>query len=98
MRIGIDYTSAVRQGAGIGRYTRNLVQALLALDAENDYVLLAATGGLDRAPSCPDGAESGSREAVAAAQANVGTPSPQRWRDFASRPDGVGKILDTSRK
>lgn len=45
MRIGIDYTAAVRQGAGIGRYTRQLVRALLELDRDNSYVLLAATGG-----------------------------------------------------
>lgn len=44
MRIGIDYTAAVRQGGGIGRYTRNLVQALAALDQHNEYVLLAAGG------------------------------------------------------
>jgi glycosyltransferase involved in cell wall biosynthesis len=52
MRIGIDYTAAVRQGAGIGRYTRCLVEALLELDAHNEYVLLAATGGVRKvAPS-----------------------------------------------
>ena len=45
MRIGIDYTAAVRQGAGIGRYTRHLVHALLELDQQNEYVLLAATAG-----------------------------------------------------
>ena len=50
MRIGVDYTAAVRQGAGIGRYTRELVGALLALDASHDYVLFAATGGLDPQP------------------------------------------------
>src|SRR3990172_4194457 len=33
MRIGIDITSAVTQSAGIGRYTRELVRALFALDA-----------------------------------------------------------------
>jgi glycosyltransferase involved in cell wall biosynthesis len=48
MRIGIDYTAAVRQGAGIGRYTRCLVQALLDLDPHNEYVLLAATAGAAR--------------------------------------------------
>ncbi|MGC8786841.1 MAG: glycosyltransferase family 4 protein [Anaerolineae bacterium] len=42
MRIGIDYTSAVHQGAGIGRYTRQLVTALLELDQQNEYVLLVA--------------------------------------------------------
>lgn len=40
MRIAIDYTSAVRQRGGIGRYTRELVQALAALDQANDYILL----------------------------------------------------------
>ena len=41
-RIGIDYTSAVRQGAGIGRYTRGLVKALAELDRANRYVLFSA--------------------------------------------------------
>ncbi len=45
MRIGIDYTAAVQQGAGIGRYTRELVRALAKLDQSNDYVLFAAAGG-----------------------------------------------------
>ena len=45
MRIGIDYTAAVRQGAGIGRYTRELVRALAELDRGHDYVLFAAAGG-----------------------------------------------------
>lgn len=46
MRIGIDYTAAARQGAGIGRYTRELVSALLQLEQRHDYVIFAATGGL----------------------------------------------------
>ena len=45
LRIGIDYTAAVRQGAGIGRYTRELVRALAELDRSHDYVLFAAAGG-----------------------------------------------------
>jgi glycosyltransferase involved in cell wall biosynthesis len=57
VRIGIDYTAAVNQGAGIGRYTRQLVRALLALDAahqggteaesvqQDQYILLAAVAG-----------------------------------------------------
>ena len=54
MRIGIDYTAAARQRAGIGRYTRELVTALLALVGQDailpyKYVLFAATGGLPRA-------------------------------------------------
>lgn len=49
MRIGIDYTAAVRQGGGIGRYTRNLVRALAELDAaepdvDNRYTLFVAGG------------------------------------------------------
>ncbi len=42
MRIGIDYTAAVRQGAGIGRYTRGLIGALARLDRRNEYRLLIA--------------------------------------------------------
>ena len=44
MRIGIDYTAAVRQHAGIGRYTRNLIRALADLDRENRYTLFVAGG------------------------------------------------------
>jgi glycosyltransferase involved in cell wall biosynthesis len=42
MKIGIDTTSAVMQGGGIGRYTRELVQATLAQDTANEYVLFSA--------------------------------------------------------
>ncbi len=44
MRIGIDYTAAVHQRAGIGRYARGLVRALAQLDRENEYLLLVAGG------------------------------------------------------
>ena len=43
MRIGIDVTSAVTQSAGIGRYTRELVRAMLTLGAPHRYTLLYAT-------------------------------------------------------
>ncbi|CAG0934668.1 mannosyl-N-acetyl-alpha-D-glucosaminyl-diphospho-ditrans,octacis-undecaprenol 3-alpha-mannosyltransferase / alpha-1,3-rhamnosyltransferase [Thermoflexales bacterium] len=43
MRIGIDYTSAATQGAGIGRYTRELMRALLALPADNCYSFFYAS-------------------------------------------------------
>ena len=43
MRIGIDVTSAVTQSAGIGRYTRELVRALLRLETPHRYTLLYAT-------------------------------------------------------
>lgn len=44
MHIGIDFTPGVTLGAGIGRYTRGLVQALFDLDQENEYVLFATPG------------------------------------------------------
>jgi len=42
MRIAIDYTAAIRQGAGIGTYARNLVAAMLAQDSNNQYKLLSS--------------------------------------------------------
>src|SRR5438876_12414547 len=42
MRIAIDYTAAIRQGAGIGAYVRNLVAALLAQDTSDQYTLLTS--------------------------------------------------------
>jgi len=43
MKIGIDYTSAATQGAGIGRYTRELMRALLALPSDNRYSFFYAS-------------------------------------------------------
>lgn len=48
MRIGIDYTAAARQGAGIGRYTRGLIGALPVLDGKNSYRLFVAGRGVGR--------------------------------------------------
>jgi glycosyltransferase involved in cell wall biosynthesis len=48
MHIAIDYTAAVQQRAGIGRYTRELVGALLHLEEAREahrYTLFAAAGG-----------------------------------------------------
>jgi len=42
MRIAIDYTAAIRQGAGIGTYVRNLVAAMLEQDQNNQYTLLTS--------------------------------------------------------
>jgi glycosyltransferase involved in cell wall biosynthesis len=41
-RIGFDVTAAVTQGGGIGRYTREIIHALLAEDQENTYRLFSA--------------------------------------------------------
>ena len=42
MDIAIDYTPALRQSAGIGRYTRGLVAALAEIDSDNRYTLFCA--------------------------------------------------------
>ncbi|MDO8671278.1 MAG: glycosyltransferase family 1 protein, partial [Dehalococcoidia bacterium] len=42
MRIGIDYTSALNQRAGIGRFTRGMVYGLSQVDRTNQYVLIHA--------------------------------------------------------
>jgi glycosyltransferase involved in cell wall biosynthesis len=42
MRIAIDYTPAIAQNAGIGRYTRSLVDALARLESGDEYLLLSA--------------------------------------------------------
>lgn len=41
LRIGIDYTAALKQGGGIGRYTRGLITTLAQLDQRNQYTLMA---------------------------------------------------------
>ncbi|HEU5101076.1 MAG TPA: glycosyltransferase family 1 protein [Roseiflexaceae bacterium] len=48
MHIGIDYTAAAWQGAGIGRYTRELVRAIIEQGAAHRYTLFYAAGGIDR--------------------------------------------------
>lgn len=43
IQVGIDYTAAIHQSAGIGRYTREMVKALAAVDwPEASYRLFAA--------------------------------------------------------
>lgn len=39
MRLGIDFTSASRERAGIGRYARELIRALSRIEHTNQYVL-----------------------------------------------------------
>lgn len=39
MRIGIDANWAIYEPAGIGRYSENLIKALLQVDRQNEYVL-----------------------------------------------------------
>ena len=42
MRIAIDYTPGIAQRAGIGRYTRSLVQALTEIDTEDTFTLFSS--------------------------------------------------------
>lgn len=51
-RIGIDVTSAIVQGGGIGRYTRELTRALTQLDVGHQYRLFSAKP--PAAPPVPD--------------------------------------------
>jgi glycosyltransferase involved in cell wall biosynthesis len=59
MRIGIDFTAAARQGAGIGRFTRGLVRALLSLHPEHEFRLMVAGRGPSPflQESLPDGTQ-----------------------------------------
>ena len=49
LRIGIDYTAAARETAGIGRYARELIRAILRMDTRNAYVLMVGSAGLGSA-------------------------------------------------
>lgn len=51
--IGIDYTAAYEQSAGIGRYVRELVRALAALDTATPYRLFVAGATRQRLPALP---------------------------------------------
>ncbi|HML21258.1 MAG TPA: glycosyltransferase family 1 protein [Aggregatilinea sp.] len=51
--IGIDYTAAYEQGAGIGRYVRELVRALAAQDAHSAYRLFVAGAYHAALPAAP---------------------------------------------
>lgn len=42
MRIAFDYTAGIRQEAGIGNYVRSLLDAMLAEDTENSYILITS--------------------------------------------------------
>ncbi len=49
--IGIDYTPAYEQGAGIGRSVRGLVSALATIDTDTDYRLFVAGASHNTLPS-----------------------------------------------
>ncbi|OGG34489.1 hypothetical protein A2363_04795 [Candidatus Gottesmanbacteria bacterium RIFOXYB1_FULL_47_11] len=43
MRIGIDISQIVYEGTGVGTYVRRMVEALLAIDTKNTYILFGAS-------------------------------------------------------
>lgn len=51
--VGIDYTAAHEQGAGIGRYVRELITALAACDPRTDYRLFVAGASRPALPPAP---------------------------------------------
>lgn len=70
-RIGIDVTAALTQGGGIGRYTRELVHALVAEDPATSYRLFSARP--PRNPPVPDSLP------VAAHVRHCPAPLDERW-------------------
>ncbi len=50
MHIGIDYTAAVHQRAGIGRYARGIVSGLARQHTEHSFVLLVTGGEAEASP------------------------------------------------
>ncbi len=54
MRVAIDYTPAVYQSAGIGRFVRSLVGALAEIDRDTEYLLVFATPPKGIHPDIPD--------------------------------------------
>ena len=55
LRIAIDYTSAINQNAGIGRFVRNLVGSVVANDPTDAFLLLHAAPNPGREPDYPVG-------------------------------------------
>ncbi len=52
-RIALDYTPALQQTGGIGRYARELTGALAAIDQSNAYRLFAAGASIGNLPAPP---------------------------------------------
>jgi glycosyltransferase involved in cell wall biosynthesis len=56
LRIAIDYTSAINQNAGIGRFVRSLVASVVEIDTTDNFLLLHAAPNPGRHPTYPNGA------------------------------------------
>src|SRR5215216_3732507 len=84
MHIGIDYTAAAWQGAGIGRYSRELIHAIVAQGKAHHYSLFYAAGGL-----APDSSYIADLRRLCDANANLRSVpiplSPRRLTQFWQR-------------
>ncbi|MHB0870025.1 MAG: glycosyltransferase family 4 protein [Chloroflexota bacterium] len=54
MRVAIDYTAAIYQAAGIGRFVRSLVRALAEIDPDTEYLLVYADPPQGIRPAMPE--------------------------------------------
>jgi glycosyltransferase involved in cell wall biosynthesis len=97
MRIGFDITALYIAQAGVFRYTYNLLQALLEIDRENEYLLLDYTPLHGQAATLP---EAVTMEAQNARVVHCGGLSHRRltrwdvlrrppWRSLAALVDGT---------
>ena len=85
MKIAIDYTAAVNQSAGIGRFVRSLVAALGTIDHETKYLLLHAAPNGATVPSFPAGPNFRRRN----------LRLPQRYLDIVWQRLGLPLPVDT---
>ncbi|MDX1520733.1 MAG: glycosyltransferase family 1 protein [Anaerolineae bacterium] len=70
MKIAIDYTAALKQSGGIGRYTRGLITTLAQFDRANQYTLLATPDAPSDALKLFDGRPNFTHKRY---------PLPERW-------------------
>jgi glycosyltransferase involved in cell wall biosynthesis len=99
MRIAIDYTAAVNQTAGIGRFVRALITSVTAIDQQNQYVLVHARPNEGAVLNFPTGPNVSRRQlalperALTIAWHRIGVPLPADWLtgpiDLFHSPDFV---------
>jgi glycosyltransferase involved in cell wall biosynthesis len=107
LRIAIDYTSAINQNAGIGRFVRNLVNAVVAHGTTDSFLLFHANPNPGRSPDYPRGSNVSHRELrISERWANIiwhrlQVPLPADWLtgpiDLFHSPDVVLPPIQTAR-
>jgi glycosyltransferase involved in cell wall biosynthesis len=55
LRIAVDYTSAINQNAGIGRFVRSLIGSVVKHDTTDQFLLMHAKPNPGRTPAYPEG-------------------------------------------